>query len=143
VLDCDGQFDMAGGRDGRAIGRPGGHFLQWTWTLIKDNANFESTVYEEYQEAVQREGQPHLDFDAYLSAVERELPKALDAVSANIFYSKLHQDVRKQIKLSGLTALPTTRTEMVHSECGKAYDKTVKCRPTDLQHPNVLPAPTA
>jgi hypothetical protein len=90
-----------------------GHFLQWTRTLIKDNANFESTVYEEYQEAVQREGQSPLDFDAYLSAVERELPEAPDSVRANIFYSKLHRDVRKQIKLSGITALPTTRIEMV------------------------------
>jgi hypothetical protein len=28
------------------------HFLEWTRTLIKDNVNFESTVYEEYQRAV-------------------------------------------------------------------------------------------
>jgi len=87
-----------------------GHFLQWTRRLIKDNANFESTVYEEYQDAVQRESQSPLDFDAYQSVVERELPEAPDAVRANIFYSKLHQDVRKHIKLLGLTALPTTRT---------------------------------
>jgi Zinc knuckle len=89
------------------------HFLEWTRTLIKDNVNFESTLYEEYQGAVQREGQSPLDFDAYLSAVERELPEAPDDVRANIFFSKLHKDVRNQIKLSGITSLPTARTEMV------------------------------
>jgi hypothetical protein len=61
-------------------------FLEWTRTLIKDNVNFDSTIYEEYQGAVQREGQSPLDFDAYLSAVERELPEAPDDVRANIFF---------------------------------------------------------
>jgi zinc knuckle protein len=55
----------------------------------------------------------HLDFDAYLSAVERELPEASDDVRANIFFSKLRENVRNQIKLSGITSLPDTRTEMV------------------------------
>jgi Zinc knuckle len=89
------------------------HFLEWTRTLIKDNVNFESTVYEEYQRALQREGQSPLDFDAYLSAVERELPETSDDVRANIFFSKLRENVRNQIKLSGITSLPDTRTEMV------------------------------
>ena len=88
-------------------------FLEWTRTLIKDNVNFESTVYEQYQGAVQGENQSPLDFDAYLSAVERELPDVSDNIRANIFYSKLHENVRKQIKLSGMSSLPTTRTEMV------------------------------
>ena len=88
-------------------------FIEWTRTLIKDNVNFDSTVYEEYQGAAQREGQSPLDFDAYLSAVERELPKTPDDVRANILFSKLRNDVRNQIKLSGITSLPATRMEMV------------------------------
>ena len=98
-------------------------FLEWTRTLIKDNVNFESTVYEQHQAAVQQDGQSPLDFDAYLSVVERELPEVPDSIRANTFYSKLHKDVRKQIKLSGIASLPplAPRWFPSHSACEKPY----------------------
>jgi hypothetical protein len=70
-------------------------------------------VYEEYEEATQLDNQSPVDFDAYLSAIECELPEAADDVLANRFYSKLGDDVKQQIKVSGLGTLPKTRTEMV------------------------------
>ncbi|KAK9489932.1 hypothetical protein V1508DRAFT_406733 [Lipomyces doorenjongii] len=46
-------------------------------------------------------GYSPVDFDAYLSSIERELPEVPDS------------DVVKQIKISGLQTLPNTRTGMV------------------------------
>ena len=59
------------------------------------------------------EEQSSLDFDAYLSVVERELPETPDDVRADIFFPKLHKDVRNQKKLSEITSLPTTYMKMV------------------------------
>ncbi|KAN0076223.1 hypothetical protein V8E54_006365 [Elaphomyces granulatus] len=73
----------------------------------------ETTVYEEYERASQRDNQSPVDFDAYLSSIERELPEVPDSIQANRFYAKLNEDVVKQIKISGLQTLPNTRTEMV------------------------------
>ena len=89
------------------------HFLGWTRTLVRNNVSFETTVYEEYEKASQRDNQSPMDFDAYLSSIERELPEVPDSIQANRFYAKLNEDVVKQIKISGLQALPDTRTEMV------------------------------
>ncbi|KAK9326488.1 hypothetical protein V1520DRAFT_378543, partial [Lipomyces starkeyi] len=76
------------------------HFLGWTRTLVRHNVSFETTVYEEYEKATQRNNQSPVDFDAYLSSIERELPEVPDS------------DVVKQIKISGLQTLPDTRTGM-------------------------------
>ncbi|KAK9327425.1 hypothetical protein V1520DRAFT_387482 [Lipomyces starkeyi] len=89
------------------------HFLGWTRTLVRNNVSFETTVYEEYEKATQRNNQSPVDFDAYLSSIERELPEVPDSVQANRFYAKLNEDVVKQIKISGLQTLPNTRTGMV------------------------------
>ncbi|KAK9258843.1 hypothetical protein V1519DRAFT_453501 [Lipomyces tetrasporus] len=89
------------------------HFLGWTRTLVRHNVSFETTVYEEYEKATQRNNQSPVDFDAYLSSIERELPEVPDSVQANRFYAKLNEDVVKQIKISGLQTLPNTRTGMV------------------------------
>ncbi|KAK9427042.1 hypothetical protein V1505DRAFT_417712 [Lipomyces doorenjongii] len=89
------------------------HFLGWTRTLVRHNVSFETTVYEEYEKATQRNNQSPLDFDAYLSSIERELPEVPDSVQANRFYAKLNENVVKQIKISGLQTLPNTRTRMV------------------------------
>jgi hypothetical protein len=90
-----------------------GHFLDWTRTLVRNNVSFETTVYEEYEKASQRDNQSPMDFDAYLSSIERELPEVPDSIQANRFYAKLNEDIVKQIKISGLRTLPNTRTEMV------------------------------
>ncbi|KAK9233675.1 hypothetical protein V1525DRAFT_174909, partial [Lipomyces kononenkoae] len=89
------------------------HFLGWTRTLVRHNVSFETTVYEEYEKATQRNNQSPVDFDAYLSSIERELPEVPDLVQANRFYAKLNEDVVNQIKISGLQTLPNTRTGMV------------------------------
>lgn len=89
------------------------HFLDWTRTLVRNNFSFETTVYEEYERANQRDNQSPVDFDAYLSSIEQELPEVSDSVQANRYYAKLNENVVKQIKLSGLQTLPNTRTEMV------------------------------
>ncbi|KAK9233752.1 hypothetical protein V1525DRAFT_428889 [Lipomyces kononenkoae] len=89
------------------------HFLGWTRTLVRHNVSFETTVYEEYEKATQRNNQSPVDFDAYLSSIERELPEVPDSVQANRFYAKLNEDVVNQIKISGLQTLPITRTGMV------------------------------
>ncbi|KAK9241692.1 hypothetical protein V1506DRAFT_550009 [Lipomyces tetrasporus] len=89
------------------------HFLSWTRTLVRHNVSFETTVYEEYERATQRNNQSPVDFDAYLSSIEREVPEVPDSVQANRFYAKLNEDVVKQIKISGLQTLPNTRTGMV------------------------------
>jgi hypothetical protein len=70
-------------------------------------------VYEEYKDATQLDNQSPVDFDAYLSVIECELPNAADDVLANRFYSKLGDDVKQQIKVSGLGMLLKTCTEMV------------------------------
>ncbi|KAK9233786.1 hypothetical protein V1525DRAFT_415361 [Lipomyces kononenkoae] len=69
------------------------HFLGWTRTLVRHNVSFETTVYEEYERATQRNNQSPVDFDAYLSSIERELPEVPDSVQANRFYAKLTEDV--------------------------------------------------
>ncbi|KAK9427233.1 hypothetical protein V1505DRAFT_417614 [Lipomyces doorenjongii] len=95
-----------------------------TWKYQRDNLKiqgclengqglFETTVYEEYEKATQRNNQSPVDFDAYLSSIERELPEVPDSVQANRFYAKLNEDVVKQIKISGLQTLPNTPTGMV------------------------------
>ena len=89
------------------------HFLDWTRTLVRNNISFETTVYEEYERAKQRENQSPVDFDAYLSSIERELPETPDWVLAHHFYAKLDEPVVNQIKLSGLRKLPRSRSEMV------------------------------
>ncbi|KAK9372912.1 uncharacterized protein V1513DRAFT_486596 [Lipomyces chichibuensis] len=89
------------------------HFLSWTRTLVRHNVSFETTVYEEYEKATQRNNQSPVDFDAYLSSIERELPEVLDSVQANRFYAKLNEDVVNQIKISGIQTLPNNRTGMV------------------------------
>ncbi|KAK9238486.1 hypothetical protein V1525DRAFT_440534, partial [Lipomyces kononenkoae] len=89
------------------------HFLGWTRTLVRHNVSFETTVYEEYEKATQRNNQSPVDFDAYLSSIERELPEVPDSVQANRFYAKLTDDVVNQIKTSGLQNLPDIRTGTV------------------------------
>ena len=60
---------------------------------MRNNISFETTVYEEYEKAKQRENQSPVDFDAYLSSIERELPETPDWVLAHHFYAKLDEPV--------------------------------------------------
>jgi hypothetical protein len=54
-----------------------------------------------------------MDFDSYLSTLEREMTQVSDQERANHFLAKLQHNLRAQIKLSGIAKLPETRQGMV------------------------------
>ena len=64
-------------------------FLEWTKSLIKDNANFESSIYDEFEKARQRQEQSPQLFHTYLASLEAQLPRMDDKASAQLFKAKL------------------------------------------------------
>jgi len=53
-----------------------------------------------------------VQFNAYLSAIERDLPQQDDKASAMTFYSKLTRELKKQFKTSNIP-IPETRAKCV------------------------------
>ena len=53
-----------------------------------------------------------VQFNAYLSAIERDLPQQDDKASAIAFYSKLTKELKRQFKTSDI-AIPETRAQCV------------------------------
>jgi hypothetical protein len=48
-----------------------------------------------------------MQFNAYLAAIERDLPHQNEAISAMTFYSKLTEELKKQFKTSDIPILET------------------------------------
>jgi len=53
-----------------------------------------------------------VQFNAYLAAIERDLPQQAETASAMTFYSKLTRELKKQFKTSDI-CIPETRAEYV------------------------------
>ena len=53
-----------------------------------------------------------MQFNAYLAAIERDLPQQDEAASAMIFYSKLLKELKKQFKTSDIL-IPDIRAKCV------------------------------
>ena len=53
-----------------------------------------------------------MQFNAYLAAIERDLPQQDEVASAMTFYSKLTRELKRQFKTSDVR-IPETRAECV------------------------------
>ena len=89
------------------------HFLDWTKTLIQDSTNFQPAIHDLWQSARQRPNQSPTDFNAYLSALEREMEPQTEYARALTFLSKLRYELKAQIRMTGVNPLPQTRQAMV------------------------------
>ena len=69
-------------------------------------------MYEQLNAARQLSNQSPVQFNAYLSAIERDLPQQDDKASAMMFYSKLTKELKKQFKTSDIP-IPETRAKCV------------------------------
>jgi hypothetical protein len=87
-------------------------FLQWTRNNIQHGQNATATLYEQLNSAKQLPDQSPVKFNAYLAAIERDLPQQEDTASAMTFYSKLTGELKKQFKTSDIR-IPETRAECV------------------------------
>jgi hypothetical protein len=88
-------------------------FLEWTKSLIKDNANFESSIYDEWEHAKQRQEQSPQLFHTYLASLEAQLPRMEERASAQVFKAKLLPSLRGSMMQSGQLLSITTRIAMV------------------------------
>ena len=64
-------------------------------------------MYEQLNAARQLSDKSPVEFNAYLSAIERDLPQQDDKASAMTFYSKLIKELKKQFKTSDILILET------------------------------------
>ena len=71
-----------------------------------------ATLYEQLNAAKQLLDKSPVQFNAYLSAIERDLPQQDDKASAMTFYSKLTKELKKQFKTSDIP-IPETRAKCV------------------------------
>jgi Zinc knuckle len=110
--DCRTQWDTFV-RESPGVDDDYDAFIIWSKNLVAESANFESYLHERYEDAHQRESQSPVDFDSYLSTLEREMTQIPDKERANRFLAKLRPDLRSQIKIGGMAKLPETRQGMV------------------------------
>jgi hypothetical protein len=87
-------------------------FLAWTRDNIQNGQNAIATLYEQLNTAKQLPDKSPVQFNAYLSAIERDLPHQDEKASALLFYSKLTQELRRQFKTSDVL-IPETRASCV------------------------------
>jgi hypothetical protein len=87
-------------------------FLTWTRDNIQHGQNATATLYEQLNAAKQLPDKSPARFNAYLSAIERELPQQDPKASAMTFYSKLTPELKQQFKTSDIT-IPETRAQCV------------------------------
>jgi hypothetical protein len=87
-------------------------FVNWTRENIQNGQNATATLYEQLNSARQLLEQSPVEFNAYLSAIERDLPQQDDKASAMTFYSKLTKELKKQFKTSDIP-IPETRAKCV------------------------------
>jgi len=82
-------------------------FVNWTRDNIQNGQNATATLYEQLNAAKQLPDKSPVQFNAYLSAIERDLPQQDDKASAMTFYSKLIRELKKQFKTSNISILET------------------------------------
>ena len=87
-------------------------FLYWTRDNIQNGQNATATLYEQRNDARQLSNKSPVQFNAYLAAIERDLPQQDEAASAMMFYSKLTMELKKQFKTSDIP-IPDTRAQCV------------------------------
>src|SRR6266496_6757807 len=87
-------------------------FLSWTRDNVQNGQNATATLYEQLNASRQLPDQSPVQFNAYLAAIERDLPQQVETASAMTFYSKLTKELKKQFKTSDIP-IPDTRAECV------------------------------
>ena len=87
-------------------------FLKWTRDNIQNSQNATATLYKQLNAAKQLPDKSLMQFNAYLAAIERDLPQQDKAALAMTFYSKLTKELRKQFKTSDIP-IPETRAKCV------------------------------
>ena len=87
-------------------------FINQTQDNIQNGQNATATLYEQLNAAKQLLDKSPVQFNAYLSAIERDLPQQDDKASAMTFYSKLTKELKKQFKTSDIP-IPETRAKCV------------------------------
>src|SRR6266487_2643232 len=87
-------------------------FINWTRDNIQNGQNATATLYEQLNFARQLQDQSPVQFNAYLSAIERDLPQQDNKASAMTFYSKLTKELKRQFKTSDIP-IPETRAKCV------------------------------
>jgi hypothetical protein len=87
-------------------------FVTWTRENIQNGQNATATLYEQLNAAKLLPERSPVQFNAYLSAIERDLPQQDDKASAMAFYSKLTRELKRQFKTSDI-AIPETRAQCV------------------------------
>ena len=87
-------------------------FINWTRDNIQNGQNATATLYEQLNAAKQLLDKSPVQFNAYLSAIERDLPQQDDKASAMMFYSKLTSELKRQFKTSDIP-IPETRAKCV------------------------------
>jgi hypothetical protein len=87
-------------------------FLTWARANIQNGQNATATLYEQLNWAKQGSNQSPTEFNAYVSAIERDLPQQDQKASAMTFYSKLTRELKRQFQTSNI-AIPDTRAQCV------------------------------
>ncbi len=87
-------------------------FIHWTRDNIQHGQNATATLYEQRNDAKQLSNKSPVQFNAYLAAIERDLPQQDEVASAMMFYSKLTKELKKQFKTSDIP-IPDTRAQCV------------------------------
>jgi hypothetical protein len=87
-------------------------FLDWTRENVQNGQNATATLYEQLNTAKQLLDKSPVQFNAYLAAIERDLPQQDEAASAMTFYSKLTKELKRQFKTSDIP-IPDTRAKCV------------------------------
>jgi hypothetical protein len=87
-------------------------FINWTRDNIQNGQNATAILYEQLNAARQLSDKSPVQFNAYLSAIERDLLQQDDKASAMTFYSKLTRELKKQFKTSDIP-IPETRAKCV------------------------------
>src|SRR5436190_5395303 len=87
-------------------------FIHWTRDNIQNGQNAVATLYEQFNAAKQLPEKSPIQFNAYLSAIERDLPQQEEKASAMTFYSKLTKELKKQFRTADIP-IPETRARCV------------------------------
>ena len=87
-------------------------FINWTWDNIQNGQNATATLYEQLNTAKQMPERSPVQFNAYLLAIERDLPQQDEKASAMTFYSKLTKELKRQFKTADIP-IPETRAKCV------------------------------
>jgi len=87
-------------------------FVNWTRDNIQNGQNATATLYEQLNAAKQLPEKSPVQFNAYLSAIERDLPQQDEKASAMTFYSKLTTELKRQFQTSDIP-IPETRAKCV------------------------------